>query len=701
MFNAADVDELMDYDGAADVVFEPKVETWQGRVSCKLHVRDVLRRTAADADEVDAAAAALVDGLFERADEFLNGGELQGLAQASRFHTKVVGVTFDGRQDLVATLGCGDALRVEREPRNTHDPNAVAVLTADGRRLGYLKRLVAAALAPQMDRGAAYTACVENVTGSPDDEGRSLGVNILVALQSEPSSTEELDLLRERAQERARLAGLGTDELTDELKRLLIGEHDLLPAQRRALANLDAGVNTLCVMATGRGKSLIFHVHAARMALVHRRASVFVYPLRALVSDQAFHLGQVFDRLGMVTRVLTGETPLDDRAAVFSGLAEGSVDIVLTTPEFLAIHADRFAQGGRVGFVVVDEAHHAGQAQGGARPAYLEMPRVLQTLGGPTVLAVTATASTPVGSEICRLLGVDPARGLVLDPSMRANLHVVDERGSAGRDDRLVSLLASGQKTLVYVNSREQTVALARMLRRRAADYGRRVAFYNGGLPRRDRAAVEEAFRAGDVRMVVSTSAFGEGVNLPDVRHVVLYHLPFDEVEFNQMSGRAGRDGADAWIHLAFGGHDARINERILASDAPPRNDLVTLYRVLCARDRAARLEGEPGFCATNAELAVACAQLAAGCGLTDKGVSCGIAIFRELGFVRTSGYGASRRVEIVPSPEHMDLARSIRYLEGLRAVEEFERYRDWALSSGASDVLERVCRPIVPDLQV
>ena len=377
-------------------------------------------------------------------------------------------------------------------------------------------------------------------------------------------------------------------------------------------------------MATGRGKSLIFHVHAARSALLRNKASVFVYPLRALVSDQAFHLGQVFDRLGMVTRVLTGETPLDDRDEVFADLARGGVDIVLTTPEFLAIHSRRFAEGGRVGFVVVDEAHHAGQAQGGSRPAYLDMPRIRAELGNPTVLAVTATASDPVASEVCRLLDIGES-GVVLDPSCRENLHVIDERNSMGRDDRLVSLLASGEKSLVYVNSRETTVSLARMLRRRVWEYGHRVAFYNGGLRRADRAAVEEAFRSGELRMVISTSAFGEGVNLPDVRHVVLYHLPFDEVEFNQMSGRAGRDGVLSLIHLAYGANDARINERILALDAPPRDDLVTLYRVLSARDRQARLGGDGGFTATNAELAGDCVALHSGCALNDKGVSCGI----------------------------------------------------------------------------
>ncbi len=695
MFNAHDVEELAEYDGAVDIVFEPKVEVWQGRISCKLHVKDVLRRDDPEPSGVSTATVALVDDLFERAEEFLNESELAGLANARQFHTKVVGVTFEGRQGVARGLTAGQRLLVVREPDNPHDPFAVAVHTEDGRAVGYLKRLVAAAIAPQIDRGAGYEATVQNVSGG-QDETRPLGVNILVRVREGAASTDELSVVRERSGERARLGALDTESLTEELRRLLIGEHDLLPAQARALANLDAGVSTLCVMATGRGKSLIFHVHAARCALMSNRASVFVYPLRALVSDQAFHLGQVFDRLGMVTRVLTGETRLEERDAVFDGLAAGEVDIVLTTPEFLAIHSRSFARSGRVGFVVVDEAHHAGQAKGGARPAYLDMPRVLDELGRPTTLAVTATASAPVASEIRRLLGIGE-EGLVLDPSHRPNLHVLDERGGMGRDDRLVSLLASGAKTLVYVNSREQTVALARTLRRRVWERGRRVAFYNGGLSRSDRAAVEEAFRGGELTLVVSTSAFGEGVNLPDVRHVVLYHLPFGEVEFNQMSGRAGRDGGDAWIHLAYGGYDARINERILASDAPSRDDLVTLYRALTQRDRAARRDGADGFSATNAELAEDCLATAAGCALNDKGVSCGIAIFRELGFVTTTGYGAARRISMVPSPERMDLTRSIRYLEGLRAVDEFESYRTWALESAASDIEARVSRPIVP----
>lgn len=697
MFNPDNVETLFSYDGAVDIVFEPKVETWHGRVDVKLHVRDVLMRSDEEPGCVSPRTARLVDDLFARADEFTRDSEVTNIAQASSFHTKVVGVTFGDRQKALRELSAGDEILLAREPDNPHVPNAIAVITAAGASLGYLRGVIAAALAPEMDRGARYRARVTDVTGGAN-ESESLGVNIFAERLTAFHPGEEcVSVDQERSSERARLSALSPSALTDELRRTLIGDKDLLPAQQASLDNLEQGISTLCVMATGRGKSLIFHIHAARCAILSRKASVFVYPLRALVSDQKYHLSQVFDRLGMRTRVLTGETPLDEREKTFAGLADGSVDIVLTTPEFLALHSRSFAAGGRVGFLVVDEAHHAGFAKSGVRPAYLEMPRILDELGNPCVLAVTATASAPVAREICRLLSIDP-QGVVIDPSRRDNLSVVDDRSVQGRDERLVSLLVHGEKTLVYVNSREQTVSLARMLRHRVWECGHRVAFYNGGLTHTDRQAVEEAFRSGELSYVIATSAFGEGVNLPDVRHVVLYHLPFNEVEFNQMSGRAGRDGGPAWIHLEYGSSDVRLNERILRRDAPSRQSLVTLYQMLRGMQRSSEATGQDSFSATNSDIAAACIASDARSDIDEKAVSCGISIFRELGFCETHGYGLGRRITMISQPQHMDLSQSIRYVEGMRALEEFERYRDWALGSSDEEILSRINRPIVPD---
>jgi single-stranded-DNA-specific exonuclease len=394
--------------------------------------------------------------------------------------------------------------------------------------------------------------------------------------------------------------------------------------------------------------------------------------------------------------VLTGETTADERDETFASLADGTIDVILTTPEFLSIHADRFAASGRIGFVVVDEAHHAGISKGGNRAAYQDMPTVLQALGNPVVLAATATAATPVAREVCRLLAISE---VVVDDSVRENLSIQDRRELRDREAALVSLVSRGEKTVVYVNSREQSVALARMLRHRVPELGQRVAFYNAGLSREDRGRIEGAFRSGELSCIVSTSAFGEGVNLPDIRHVVLYHMPFGEIEFNQMSGRAGRDGDPAVVHLLYGERDSRINERIIASAAPSRDDLVTLYRTLVGMGRRARVEeGAESFRMTNSDLALAATEVVPTSHLDEHAVSCGIAIFRELGFLSTSGYGSARRLAMTDSPPRMELDHSIRYLEGLKARDDFSSFRDWALAATADELLSRINRPIVPD---
>jgi single-stranded-DNA-specific exonuclease len=220
-----------------------------------------------------------------------------------------------------------------------------------------------------------------------------------------------------------------------------------------------------------------------------------------------------------------------------------------------------------------------------------------------------------------------------------------------------------------------------------------RTAFYNGGLVRSARHGVERAFRASEVLVIVATSAFGEGVNIPDIRNVVLYHLPFNEVEFNQMSGRSGRDGALARVHLLYGGRDARINEMILSSLAPSRDDMAALYVVL---RELASTEG-PGFEITNAELAARCKKAQPKFSLDEKGASSALGIFRDLGFVVGEGHGAFRRLTFTPPAGKIELESSIRYAEGLEEIAEFALFKSWALTADADDLLARFNRPILP----
>ncbi len=680
-FRCAEIERVAACDAAVDLTFEVQADSWRGRKRVQMFVRDI----AVHELDASAPAAELVEDLFAHADEILAREEYAGIAEADSFHTKLVGVTFEGRQEVVAGLDPGTPLRIVRQPENEYDSNAIALHEPHGAQVGFFNRRLAAALAPVIDAGVEYDVEVTDITGLAEE--RSRGVNVLVTRRDRISEVaEEIDVVARRAE----FARLAPEALESELVRAFIGEGSLHDAQRAALEELAAGRRCLTVMATGRGKSLIFHLHAARTALAERRASVFVFPLRALVADQAFHLEEVMAGLGVGVCTLTGESPPAARDEGFAALRSGDLDVVLTTPEFLVHHCERFAATGRIGFAVVDEAHHVGSARAGHRPAYGRLGEAFETLGRPSVLAVTATAGDTTAAAIRQTLGIET---VVTDPTVRTNLLIEDKRGCADKDSYLAALTSRGDKTIIYVNSREQSVKLARMLRKRAPQIAMRTAFYNGGLARSARHAVERAFRAGDVSCVIATSAFGEGVNIPDVRHVVLYHLPFNDIEFNQMCGRAGRDGVASRIHLLFGPRDARVNEVVLASVAPPRDDLAALYSAL----KELHAASGAAFEITNAELAERVAKRRPRTSMNERGVSTGVGIFRELGLLESEGHSVYRRLSLVPEPQQVELATSVRYAEGLEEIAEFRRFKEWALGTTACELLERFNRPILP----
>lgn len=491
----------------------------------------------------------------------------------------------------------------------------------------------------------------------------------------------------------AMLAAQNPAALEDAVIRALIGNFEPHPSQRMILERLKADQSTLAVMATGRGKSLTFQVHAAWRALVKGQASLFVYPLRALIADQAFRISSTLEEFGITCAVITGESLPEERAEVYEALATGTLDIVMTTPEFFCCHVSSFAACGRIGFAVVDEAHHIGMSKAGQRPAYVELGRALASLGEPTVLAVTATASDDVARIIDSSLPLDEG---VFDETSRDNLFVDDQRNIKNRDDYLASLVATGEKTVIYVNSREQSVALARILRRRVPQIAPLIGFYNAGLTRFERSRIEELFRTDALTVLVATSAFGEGVDIPNIRHVVLYHMPFNEIEFNQMSGRAGRDGLPAVVHLLYGRGDIAINERILAEMTPDHDVMAQVYRRLRALQRA-----NPGefFCLTSMDLATLASDDLHK--VSPSSAACGLAVFQELGLIETRvSYSAGRTlywIRVNEQASRVELSDSIRYREGLGERDVFNAFRDWAMRCDSQGLTVRVSRPIVP----
>lgn len=580
--------------------------------------------------------------------------------------------------DVSGLLGCRCAL------------DAVFELQIDVWRGRRSVKAVVSSLKPLSPCGALETCLgedkefVSGLVAAEDDESQGEDVSDPIASESDRAMWQEY-AQADPAGFRAALVGA------------FLGEATLHESQQRTLDVLDAGNSALAIMGTGRGKSLIFHIHAVELALKQGKASLFVYPLRALVADQAFHLDRTLGSFGIRSEVLTGASTPEERAAVMAALSSGQVDIVLTTPEYLAFHASDFAATGSIGFVVVDEAHHVGTSKAGFRPFYAQLGESVAALGSPQVLAVTATANSDIEECVRSSFGIAP-ECVVIDNHERANLSVVDQRNIKKRERYLVNLVAQGEKTLIYVNSRMETIALTRSLRKQEPHIASLIGFYNAGLSRSERERVESLFREGGLQVLVATSAFGEGVDIPGVRHVVLYHLPFSEVEFNQMSGRAGRDGNPAQIHLLFGRGDARLNEGILDEAAPLHDGMAQIYRGLRTMQRA---HGQDFF-ALDAEKAAQNSSRLLGAAISATQVQCGIAVFEELGLIKTrsctGASGGELSINVVDYKGKVELDSSARYREGMDERESFSAFKDWVLSSSAEELQSRIRRPLLPN---
>jgi single-stranded-DNA-specific exonuclease len=469
---------------------------------------------------------------------------------------------------------------------------------------------------------------------------------------------------------------------------------ELHSSQAVALDALDRGRNVLAILGTGRGKSLIFQLHAVELALRERETSLLIYPLRALASDQAYHLSQVLAPFGLSVQTLNGDSTPIERAAVVAAMREGRADVVLTTPEFLERNPQAF-EGANIRFVVVDEAHHLATSKAGFRPAYPRLGELIDALGSPQVMACTATADERITATIVQSLHIDET---ITDPHVRWNLSIDDQRNIRRRERYLVNLVVQGEKTIVYVNSRFETLTLARSLRKQVPQMAPLIGFYNAGLSREERAAIEEMFRTDELQVLIATSAFGEGVNVPGVRHVVLYHLPFSEVEFNQMSGRAGRDGDPATIHLLFGKRDTAQNEAILAQSTPDRDSMGQVYRYLRHLQRKGNAER---FETSLGELARAASSLVPPFDISPTQVACALDVFGQLGLVETEGLSDDRNSRItchvVDFHGKVELTESVRYREGLDELDSFESFRHWVMRLPVDRLEDRIRKPLLP----
>lgn len=626
---------------------------------------------------------AFIERLYARGGEYLTD-PYSTIADAPRFHTKIAGVSFEGRQDIIAGLHADATLELRREPDNPHDPNAIAVHYGN-LRLGFFNKKLAAHLAPLIDGGARYRAHVASLTGGPPvasgAPAKHRGVNIFV----ERDAVARIAPGEGGTRDKTLGPAMAGDDLAEAVRAALIGDAQPHEAQRAVLERIDAGKNTLAVLGTGRGKSFCFQYAAALRAFSALAKTLVVYPLRALANDQFEALRRNLDPLGLRCYRANGSIDNDERADLFAALRDGEWDVVLATPEFLEFHRDALRGRSVPSLVVVDEAHHLAESR--HRPAYARLAATIASLDDPQVLALTATAGDESFKRIVEDLRIE---AWVVDPTIRENLNVVDARGTKEKLRYLIELFGAAgragprKKGIVYCNSRAEATKIARALRK---EFGNEVAFYHGRMPNGERLEVERLFREGFLRVVIATSAFGEGIDLPDVADVVLYHLNFDFGEFNQQAGRAGRDGEPAQIHLLYGDRDRSINEYLIDIDAPPLARLREIYRGLKSMSRHGVVHGDDRSIADRLQIDH----------VVDRTISAALRIFADSSLIETGEDEEGRYVRLMPVNGKVELERNARYAEGEATREAFADFCELALKAPPSTLERIINRPIYP----
>jgi single-stranded-DNA-specific exonuclease len=604
--------------------------------------------------------------VFAKAREYVDD-RYASIGDATAFHTKIVGVSFEGRQDVAAGLRVDAPLELVRQPDNTFDPNAIAVHFG-ALQIGFIRRGIATHVAPQIDAGARYVARVASLTGGGD---KHFGVNVFV-------ERDVRDVIERRDRERGQSRTQWNGE-AERIRHALIGAANPHEAQQAVLARVESGSNTLAVLGTGRGKSFCFQYPAALRALANGQKTLVIYPLRALANDQYEGMMRTLDPLGVRVYRANGSIGAQEREELFEALRSGAWDMVLATPEFLDFHRATFTGGGKPSFVVVDEAHHLFESR--HRAAYGRLGETIRALGAPQILALTATAGDEAFAKVVAELQVD---AWVIDPTVRENLEVVDARNRKEKTSYLERLFREGSKGIVYCNSRRDATDVAQTLRRAI---GNEVMFYHAGMSTTDRLEVEALFREGGLRVVVATSAFGEGIDLPDVEHVVLYHLNFDFAEFNQQAGRAGRNGAPAQIHLLYGEHDRRVNDYLIDVDAPRLSTLREIYRGMRAAARDGVLHGANGVLA----------DLLGIDRVSDRTIGAAVRIFVDSGLLAVSEDDEGRALRFLPVTDKVDMERNERFAEGEATRESFEEFCNLALTASAQTLQRIINRPIYP----
>jgi ATP-dependent DNA helicase RecQ len=353
------------------------------------------------------------------------------------------------------------------------------------------------------------------------------------------------------------------------------GYPDFRPPQIRAVESVLSGRDALIVLPTGGGKSLCYQVPA----LIRPGLTIVVSPLISLMKDQV----EALARRGVSAAFINSTLSAADVASRMAQARDGSLKLLYLAPERMMAGRtlQKLADIG-VSLLAVDEAHCISEWGHDFRPSYRRIGSIRERLATPQTVALTATATPDVRADIARQLALrNPT--VVVGGFDRTNLtyHVVPTPTQRDKDRAAVQWLhdISGA-CVVYSPTRKAVERVTSMLVRARI----KAVSYHGGLDDGLRQRAQDAFMQSRARVIVATSAFGMGIDKPDVRLVVHHAMPGTLEAYYQEAGRAGRDGQPSTCVLLHSYPDRFTHEFFIANSNPERPLVEQVWRVLRAQ---------------------------------------------------------------------------------------------------------------------
>ena len=308
--------------------------------------------------------------------------------------------------------------------------------------------------------------------------------------------------------------------------------------QEEVIQHLLDGNDCFVLMPTGGGKSLCYQLPAIMMDGV----AIVISPLIALMKNQVDAIRGFVEGGDSIAHFLNSSLNKSQVDAVHSDILSGRTKILYVAPESLIKPENvSFLQGVKISFYAVDEAHCISEWGHDFRPEYRRIREIVDEIGRAPIIALTATATPKVQSDILKNLGILDAR--VFKSSFnRTNLYYeVKDKVDADKDIVRYIRQNPGKSGIVYCLSRRKVEEMAEFLNIN----GIKALPYHAGLDAKTRSENQDRFLMEDVNVIVATIAFGMGIDKPDIRFVIHYDIPKSVEGYYQETGRAGRDGKE------------------------------------------------------------------------------------------------------------------------------------------------------------